>query len=133
MMKIQITIKVSTRRRRLKKRETMTTSILPSFNKKYPPLNLNLLHDTCVIHISLSFTILLIKCHSYVIVMYDVLWNYFYSLVLTWFLQNSVSLGSWILGFKHYRQQSMENCIFLIFNLRGLSEQQNPRKLEPHE
>jgi hypothetical protein len=93
----------------------MMTSILPSFNKKYPPSNLNLLHDTCVIHISLSCTILLIKCHSYVIVMYNVLWNYFYSLALTWFLQNAVSLGSWILGFKHYRQQAMGKLYFLGF------------------
>ena len=37
------------------------------------------------------------------------------------------SMGSWICGFKYYRQQSMEYCISLDFNLRGLSQ----GKLEP--
>jgi len=44
-------------------------------------------------------------------------------------------MGSWIHGFKHYRQQSMGKLYFFGFelNFRGLSEPRNPRKLEAHD
>jgi hypothetical protein len=45
------------------------------------------------------------------------------------------SMGSWIHGFKHYRQHSMGKLYFVEFefNFRGLSEPRNPRKLEAHD
>ena len=51
----------------------------------------------------------------------------------SWFLQNAVIFGFLNSWFQTLQVTiNWENCISLVFNFHGLSEPQNPQKLESH-
>jgi hypothetical protein len=63
-----------------------------------------------------------------------ILWKCFYSLAPI-FVVFYKCIDPWVLEFvvsNTTDNNQWENCILFDFNFRGLSEQRNPQKLEPH-